>query len=118
MQQPARAEQRVAVITGGARGLGRASAFMLADKGVSICVNYTAGRDTAALGMGRCAERQDCRNDENRPTKNQTHPRHLPHGLPAVLQDRVFINRPYGLRYPFVPSECREFGPVSAGPRT
>ena len=38
---------QVAVITGGARGLGRATAYALAEKGVAICVNYAARQDTA-----------------------------------------------------------------------
>ncbi len=38
---------QVAIITGGARGLGRASALALAAQGVAICVNYTARPDAA-----------------------------------------------------------------------
>lgn len=38
---------QVAVITGAARGLGRASAYALAARGVAICVNYAARRDAA-----------------------------------------------------------------------
>ena len=59
----------------------RADGFRL---GANVALNLHArdhsagsGRGRPALGMRRCAERQDCRNDENRPTKNQTYPRHL-----------------------------------------
>jgi NAD(P)-dependent dehydrogenase (short-subunit alcohol dehydrogenase family) len=33
---------QVAVVTGGARGLGRATAWLLAQRGVAVCVNYAA----------------------------------------------------------------------------
>ncbi len=38
---------QVAVVTGGARGLGRASALLLARRGAAVCVNYAARRDAA-----------------------------------------------------------------------
>jgi 3-oxoacyl-[acyl-carrier protein] reductase len=44
-------EQRVAVITGGARGIGRAIAFALGDRGWSVAVCYrTSAGDAEALG--------------------------------------------------------------------
>jgi 3-oxoacyl-[acyl-carrier protein] reductase len=38
---------QVAVVTGGARGLGRATAQLLAQRGASVCVNYIAHADAA-----------------------------------------------------------------------
>ncbi len=38
---------QVAVVTGGARGLGRASAEWLARRGAAVCVNYVAHAETA-----------------------------------------------------------------------
>src|SRR5689334_21451447 len=38
---------QVAVVTGGARGLERATARLLARRGASVCVNYTRHRDAA-----------------------------------------------------------------------
>src|SRR5438105_10054257 len=38
---------QVAVVTGGARGLGRATARLLAQRGAAICVNYAAHADAA-----------------------------------------------------------------------
>lgn len=38
---------QVAVVTGGARGLGRATARLLAEHGAAVCVNYAAHRDAA-----------------------------------------------------------------------
>jgi 3-oxoacyl-[acyl-carrier protein] reductase len=38
---------QVAVVTGGARGLGRATARLLAERGAAVCVNYAAHRDAA-----------------------------------------------------------------------
>jgi 3-oxoacyl-[acyl-carrier protein] reductase len=37
----------VAVVTGGARGLGRATARLLAQRGAAVCVNYAARADAA-----------------------------------------------------------------------
>ncbi|HEY7244098.1 MAG TPA: glucose 1-dehydrogenase [Xanthobacteraceae bacterium] len=37
----------VAVVTGGARGLGRATARLLAERGAAVCVNYAAHADAA-----------------------------------------------------------------------
>jgi 3-oxoacyl-[acyl-carrier protein] reductase len=42
--------EQVAVVTGGARGLGRATARLLAQRGAAICVNY-AERADAALAL-------------------------------------------------------------------
>jgi 3-oxoacyl-[acyl-carrier protein] reductase len=38
---------QVAVVTGGARGLGRATAWLLAQRGAAVCVNYAAHSDAA-----------------------------------------------------------------------
>jgi 3-oxoacyl-[acyl-carrier protein] reductase len=38
---------QVAVVTGGARGLGRATAQLLANRGAAVCVNYVARADAA-----------------------------------------------------------------------
>jgi NAD(P)-dependent dehydrogenase (short-subunit alcohol dehydrogenase family) len=38
---------QVAVVTGGARGLGRATAWLLARRGAAVCVNYAAHGDAA-----------------------------------------------------------------------
>jgi len=38
---------QVAVVTGGARGLGRATARLLAQRGAAVCVNYAAQADAA-----------------------------------------------------------------------
>src|SRR5262249_44696702 len=38
---------QVAAVTGGARGLGRATARLLAQRGAAVCVNYVAHADAA-----------------------------------------------------------------------
>ena len=38
---------QVAVVTGGARGIGRATARLLAQRGAAVCVNYVAHADAA-----------------------------------------------------------------------
>jgi len=38
---------QVALVTGGARGLGRATARLLAERGAAVCVNYVAQADAA-----------------------------------------------------------------------
>ena len=38
---------QVAVVTGGARGIGRAIAHVLAQRGVAVCINYAARADAA-----------------------------------------------------------------------
>ena len=37
----------VAVVTGGARGIGRTTARLLAQRGAAVCVNYAAHADAA-----------------------------------------------------------------------
>jgi NAD(P)-dependent dehydrogenase (short-subunit alcohol dehydrogenase family) len=39
---------RVAVVTGGARGLGRATAWLLAQRGAAVCVKYEVARSCSA----------------------------------------------------------------------
>ena len=39
--------EQVAVVTGGNRGLGRATAWLLAQRGAAVCVNYAAHGDAA-----------------------------------------------------------------------
>src|SRR2546421_8081561 len=59
--------EQVAVVTGGARGLGRATARLLAQRGAAVCVNYAAHADAAealiaeiaAAGGRAIAIRQD-----------------------------------------------------------
>jgi 3-oxoacyl-[acyl-carrier protein] reductase len=41
--------EQVAVVTGGARGIGRATARLLARRGVAVCVNYAAHADAAGV---------------------------------------------------------------------
>src|SRR5215831_13129045 len=38
---------QVAVVTGGARGIGRATARLLAQRGAAVCVNYAVHADVA-----------------------------------------------------------------------
>lgn len=38
---------QVAVVTGGSRGIGRAAALLLAQRGAAVCVNYSARADAA-----------------------------------------------------------------------
>ena len=38
---------QVAVVTGGARGIGRAIALLLAKRGAALCVNYATRADAA-----------------------------------------------------------------------
>jgi 3-oxoacyl-[acyl-carrier protein] reductase len=44
--------QQVAVVTGGARGLGRATAWLLARCGAAVCVNYAVHADAAESLIG------------------------------------------------------------------
>jgi len=43
---------QVAVVTGGSRGIGRASALLLARRGVAVCVNYVGHADAAEAVAG------------------------------------------------------------------
>ena len=38
---------QVAVVTGGSRGIGRATARLLAQRGAAVCVNYAVNVDAA-----------------------------------------------------------------------
>jgi 3-oxoacyl-[acyl-carrier protein] reductase len=44
---PAEWRNQVAVVTGGARGIGRATARLLAHHGAAVCVNYAVQSDAA-----------------------------------------------------------------------
>jgi NAD(P)-dependent dehydrogenase (short-subunit alcohol dehydrogenase family) len=46
---------QVAVVTGGGRGLGRATARLLAQRGAAVCVNYAAHADAAAAVVAEIA---------------------------------------------------------------
>src|SRR6266404_4300311 len=46
---------QVAVVTGGARGLGRATARLLAQRGAAVCVNYAVHADAAAAVVAQIA---------------------------------------------------------------
>jgi len=46
---------QVAVVTGGSRGLGRATARLLAQRGAAVCVNYAAHADAAAALVAEIA---------------------------------------------------------------
>src|SRR5262245_60721726 len=46
---------QVAVVTGGARGIGRVTARLLAQRGAAVCVNYAAHADAAEALVGEIA---------------------------------------------------------------
>jgi NAD(P)-dependent dehydrogenase (short-subunit alcohol dehydrogenase family) len=46
---------QVAVVTGGARGIGRATARLLAQRGAAVCVNYAAHADAAEAVVAEIA---------------------------------------------------------------
>src|SRR6266581_2079729 len=46
---------QVAVVTGGARGLGRATAGLLAQRGAAVCVNYAVHADAAEAVVAELA---------------------------------------------------------------
>src|SRR6202022_3942473 len=46
---------QVAGVTGGARGIGRATARLLAQRGAAVCVNYAARADAAAALVAEIA---------------------------------------------------------------
>jgi 3-oxoacyl-[acyl-carrier protein] reductase len=46
---------QVALVTGGARGIGRATARLLAQRGAAVCVNYAAHADAAEQLVGEIA---------------------------------------------------------------
>jgi 3-oxoacyl-[acyl-carrier protein] reductase len=46
---------QVAIVTGGARGLGRATARLLAQRGAAVCVNYTVHADAAEAVVAEIA---------------------------------------------------------------
>jgi 3-oxoacyl-[acyl-carrier protein] reductase len=47
--------EQVAVVTGGARGIGRATARLLAHRGAAVCVNYAMHSDAAEALVGEIA---------------------------------------------------------------
>ena len=52
-----RFENKVAIVTGGSRDLGRAVSVQLAADGAKVCVNYF-GNEAAAKEMGRILEQR------------------------------------------------------------
>jgi NAD(P)-dependent dehydrogenase (short-subunit alcohol dehydrogenase family) len=48
---------QVAIITGGSRGIGRATALLLAQRGAAVCVNYTTRADRAEAVAREIGER-------------------------------------------------------------
>ena len=50
---------QVAVVTGGSRGIGRATARLLSQRGAAVCVNYAVHADAAEAGSRRLRPRAD-----------------------------------------------------------
>jgi NAD(P)-dependent dehydrogenase (short-subunit alcohol dehydrogenase family) len=60
---------QVAVVTGGARGIGRATARLLAQRGAAVCVNYGLFAFDHRSGMaGRNTPPAETNSDAERPT--------------------------------------------------
>ena len=50
---------QVALVTGGARGIGQATARLLAQRGAAVCVNYAVHADAAEDLVAEIARRAD-----------------------------------------------------------
>ena len=50
---------QVAVVTGGSRGIGRATARLLAQRGAAVCVNYAVNSDAAKALVAEIRRRAD-----------------------------------------------------------
>jgi 3-oxoacyl-[acyl-carrier protein] reductase len=66
---------RVAIVTGGSRGIGRAVVELLAELGAHVVVNYVRGQEvaeaTVAAARGRGAQAVSCQADVANPTEAQ-----------------------------------------------
>ena len=56
---------QVAVVTGGARGIGRAIAHALAQRGAAVCINYAARADAAEEVASEGDREESCRADND-----------------------------------------------------